>query len=55
MQLTSRNPAPRRQAGVSLIEVLVSLIIAVVGLLGLVGVQARAQIAEFESISAPRR
>lgn len=49
MQLTSRVPAPRRQAGVSLIEVLVALMIAVVGLLGLVGVQARAQIAEFES------
>jgi type IV pilus assembly protein PilV len=49
MQLTSRIPAPRRQAGVSMIEVLVSLMIAVIGLLGLIGIQARAQIAEFES------
>ena len=36
-------------AGFSLIEVLVAILIVVVGLLGLAGMQARAQIAEFES------
>jgi len=36
-------------AGFSLIEVLVSILIIVVGLLGLAGMQARAQIAELES------
>lgn len=36
-------------AGFSLIEVLVSMLIVVVGLLGLAGMQARAQIAELES------
>lgn len=36
-------------AGFSLIEVLVSVLIVVVGLLGLAGMQARAQIAELES------
>ena len=36
-------------AGFSLIEVLVSILIVVVGLLGLAGMQARAQVAEFES------
>lgn len=49
MQLTSFVRATRRQAGVSMIEVLVSLMIAVVGLLGLIGIQARAQVVEFES------
>lgn len=49
MQLTRLIPAPRRQAGVSMIEVLISLMIAVIGLLGLVGIQARAQVVEFES------
>jgi type IV pilus assembly protein PilV len=38
-----------RAAGFSLIEVLVSILIVTVGLLGLAGLQARAQIAEFES------
>ena len=36
-------------AGFSLLEVLVSMLIAVVGLLGLAGIQARAQVAELES------
>ena len=36
-------------AGFSLLEVLVSMLIVVVGLLGLAGIQARAQVAELES------
>lgn len=40
---------PPRQRGFSLIEVLVSMLILVFGLLGLLGLQARAQIATFES------
>jgi type IV pilus assembly protein PilV len=42
-------PFRRAAAGFSLIEVLVSILIVVVGLLGLAGMQARAQIAELES------
>lgn len=38
-----------RQAGFSMLEVLVSLMLLVFGLLGLLGLQARAQIAELES------
>jgi len=38
-----------RQSGMSMIEVLVSLLLIVVGLLGLVGLQVRMQQAEFES------
>ena len=45
---TIKHPA-RMMAGVSLIEVLVSIIIVAVGLLGLAGLQARAVNAEFES------
>lgn len=40
---------PRASLGFSLIEVLISILIVVVGLLGLAGLQARAQVAEFES------
>lgn len=40
---------PRRPAGFSLIEVLVTLAIVAVGLLGLAGLQAKATQAEFES------
>lgn len=46
------TPARRggaRQSGISMIEVLVSLLLIVVGLLGLVGLQVRMQQAEFES------
>lgn len=39
----------KRQRGVTLVEVLVSLVILVFGLLGLVGLQAHSQIATFES------
>jgi type IV pilus assembly protein PilV len=39
----------QRQGGFTLLEVLVSLVILVFGLLGLVGLQTRSQIATFES------
>jgi type IV pilus assembly protein PilV len=39
----------RRQTGVSMIEVLVTIAILVIGLLGLAGLQARLQISEIES------
>jgi type IV pilus assembly protein PilV len=39
----------RRQSGVSLIEVLVSVIIVVIGLLGLAGLQSHATLAEMEA------
>ena len=42
-------PTRRAAAGFRLIEVLVSILIIVVGLLGLAGMQARAQISELES------
>lgn len=42
-------PAPLRQRGTSLIEVMVSLLIVSVGLLGLAGLQSRLQAAEFDS------
>ena len=47
-----RRPVYARKsssAGFSLLEVLVSMLIVVVGLLGLAGIQARAQVAELES------
>lgn len=40
---------PARQSGFTMIEVLVSILIIVLGLLGLAGLQARMQQAEFES------
>jgi len=40
---------PDSQSGFSMIEVLVSLMLIVFGLLGLLGLQARAQVAELES------
>lgn len=44
------RPAPgARQHGFTMLEVLVSLIILVFGLLGLIGLQARTQVATFES------
>lgn len=39
----------RRQRGVTLIEILITIVILVFGLLGLAGLQARIQIAELES------
>lgn len=47
--MKSTNSTPSRQAGFTMIEVLVSLLIIVLGLLGLAGLQARIQQAEFES------
>lgn len=38
-----------RQHGLSLLEVLISLLILVLGILGMIGLQARAQIGTFES------
>lgn len=50
MQLERRDRRrPKAQAGMTMLEVLISLVIAVFGVLGLMGMQARAQIAEFES------
>ena len=43
------TPNLRQQRGVSLLEVLVSLLILVLGLLGMIGLQARAQVGTFES------
>lgn len=40
--MTQRLPSPRRQAGLTLIEVLVAILIFSFGLLGFVGLQARA-------------
>ena len=40
---------PARVAGFTMLEVLVSLLITVIGLLGLIGLQTQAQVAEFES------
>ena len=45
MHMTGR----RRQGGVSLIEVLVSIVIVVLGLLGLAGLQSHATVAEMEA------
>ncbi|MGH8690780.1 MAG: type IV pilus modification protein PilV [Burkholderiales bacterium] len=50
MRLNARSRSmPPRLAGFTMLEVLVSLLIAVVGLLGLIGLQTQAQVAEFES------
>ena len=40
-----------REAGFSMLEVLVSILIMVVGMLGFIGLQARAQVAEAEAYS----
>ncbi|MEX1995097.1 MAG: type IV pilus modification protein PilV [Steroidobacteraceae bacterium] len=48
LNLHSR-PGPTRLGGFTMLEVLISLLIAVVGLLGLIGLQTQAQVAEFES------
>ena len=47
--MTRPRPVPAKLGGFSLIEVLVSLMIIVFGLLGLAGLQVRIQQAEFES------
>jgi type IV pilus assembly protein PilV len=49
MEHRRHAPAKRRQAGVTMLEVLVSLLVIVLGLLGLAGLQVRMQSAEFES------
>jgi type IV pilus assembly protein PilV len=50
MQLMRALPAsPKPQQGFTLLEVLVSLVILVFGLLGLIGMQAYTQVATFES------
>jgi type IV pilus assembly protein PilV len=47
--MTRSGPVPAKFGGFSMIEVLVSLLIIVFGLLGLAGLQVRIQQAEFES------
>jgi type IV pilus assembly protein PilV len=49
MSQRMRCNAPRRQRGTTMIEVLVSIIIVVIGLLGLAGLQARINLAEMEA------
>jgi len=49
MRLTHRQSARGRAAGFTMLEVLISLLIAVLGLLGLIGMQTQAQVSEFES------
>jgi type IV pilus assembly protein PilV len=44
-----RNANHRRQGGITLVEVLVTMIILAIGLLGLVGLQARLQILQAEA------
>jgi len=47
--MSTRASIDRPQTGFTMLEVLVSLVILVFGLLGMIGLQARAQIATFES------
>jgi type IV pilus assembly protein PilV len=49
MQLMRLAKSNQRERGFTLLEVLISLVILVFGVLGLVGLQARAQVATFES------
>jgi type IV pilus assembly protein PilV len=44
-----RKPTATRDSGFTMLEVLISLVILVFGLLGMIGLQARAQVATFES------
>ena len=44
-----RQPFPVRMLGTSLIEVLVAMVVLAIGLLGLVGLQARLQVLQLES------
>jgi len=48
-------PARKPQRGVSLIEVLVTMVIMAFGLLGLAALNSRIQLGEMESYHAPRR
>lgn len=41
-------PAPQRQAGTSMLEVLITIVILAIGLLGLAGLQSRLQTSEME-------
>lgn len=45
----SRTPIQQRQSGTSMIEVLVTIVILTIGLMGLIGLQARMQLTEMES------
>lgn len=49
MMPARRMPLRAREAGFSMLEVLVSILIMVVGMLGFIGLQARAQVAEVEA------
>jgi type IV pilus assembly protein PilV len=49
MEMTRPLTSPRDQLGTSLIEVLVTLVIVAIGLLGLAGLQSRLQLSEMES------
>lgn len=43
------NAMPARQGGFSMVEILITIVIVVIGLLGIAGLQARAHVAELES------
>lgn len=45
----ARLPFPRRQAGTSMIEVLITIVILAIGLLGVAGLQTRLQTSEMET------
>jgi type IV pilus assembly protein PilV len=49
MMPARRTPLRAREAGFSMLEILVSILIMVVGMLGFIGLQARAQVAEVEA------
>jgi type IV pilus assembly protein PilV len=49
MRLNHKPSLRRHSAGFTMLEVLISLLITVFGLLGLIGLQTQAQVAEFES------
>jgi len=49
-----RPTTNRLQRGVTLVEVLVTMVILAIGLLGLVGLQARLQLLQASPTSVPR-